>query len=440
MGMKTKRTPSAKGRIGPRSRERLVALAQAFVNKAGRYELVRVDGETAFYTFTNHQGQRADATMTVMTWRRLQERAEPQPGSAPSALLLSSLVVCLVVLLAVPGSADQSTPSTAAKAVAADDPSTRSFTLPGSHPGANPPGSERLPSSGLEPEPDPKGPAPEVVAASLALVASSGDQQAEPHYRTAVLALKREDLGVAAEEMTEAAKVAPENALVLYGLAVIQARNQQPELALPNMEKAMTLGLPPAESARATDLIASIRYAIKKNEAEQKRVTPVKLWGTYDTALDEPTQQFDERAGKTIFKTRTLLSREMFLWKVDGEATVRGHWLEKDTVTEETIYADPRRHDPKPKTNTAEHWWLVTILINPDGSLDGSRMETCTRPVNLGCETEDPDRGRAITFKGRVEPNGDLTITQGDADQALTLRKKSRVASLPPPEVHIPME
>jgi hypothetical protein len=47
-----------------------------FENKAGRYELIRVDGGQAYYSFTNHQEKTVDATMSVVTWRKMQERAE----------------------------------------------------------------------------------------------------------------------------------------------------------------------------------------------------------------------------------------------------------------------------------------------------------------------------------------------------------------------------
>jgi hypothetical protein len=431
MPTKTTRKGAVRGRVVSKPRERLAAVAQTFDNKAGHYELVRIEGNTAFYTFTNHQGHRTDATMAVMTWCRLQERIQ-QPESAPAAVL-ASLILAVALAFSVPGTQGQS----AGKSVVSENTPTRSFTLPGAPPAAEPQ-PDRSPKSTPEPL-VPKIP-PQIVAASLALTASSGDPNAEEHYKTAVLAVKAEDLAVAADEMTEASKAAPENALVLYGLAVIQARNQQPEPALPNLENAMRLGLPGAEAARAPDLIAAIRYAIKKNEAEQKKVTPLKLWGTYDTVLGEPTQEFEDRGGRTIFKTRTPLSREMVLWKVDGDATVRGHWLEKNTLTEEFIFADPHKHDPKPKTTTEEHWWLVTILINTDGSLDGSRMETCTRETGFGCEHPDLHRGKVLNFKGHVEPNGDLTIAQEKESQVLALRKKSRVASTPPPDVRIDLE
>ena len=437
MAMKAMRRGAVKGRAVAKSAERLLAVAQAFDNKAGHYELIRVEGATALYAFTNHQGQRTEASMAVTAWRRMHERVQ-QANLAPPTAVLGCLIVA--VALAFPPAASSQTASNSVKLPASENLPTRSFTLPGAPSSDTPAASDQPQKSAAPGEPHPSRAEADILAASRALTSSSGEPGAEEHYRTAVLAVKADDLSVAAEEMSEASKAAPENALVLYGLAVIQARNRQPELALPNLEDAMRRGLPGPEAARAPDLIASIRYAIKKNEAEQKKVTPLKLWGTYDIALDEPTQEFEDRSGRTIFKTRTPLSREMVLWKVDGEATVRGHWLEKNTLTEEFIFADARKHDPKPKTTTEEHWWLVTILINADGSLDGSRMETCTREAGFGCERPEEHRGKVITFKGHVEPNGDLTITQAGSDQALTLKKKSRVANTPPPDVHIDID
>src|SRR5713101_3213457 len=74
---------------------------------------------------------------------------------------------------------------------------------------------------------------------------SGNDREAERHYKTAMLAVKDGNLPIAAEEMQEAAKLAPDNAVVLYGLAVVQARNQQPEEALRNLDRAVRMGLPP---------------------------------------------------------------------------------------------------------------------------------------------------------------------------------------------------
>jgi hypothetical protein len=437
MATKQARKGAVKGRVVAKSKVCLLAVAQTFDNKAGHYELIRVEGNTAHYTFTNHQGHQTDATMAVMTWRRLQERVHVQPEPGLSAPVLGCLAVVLALASALPGASQAASANAPAGAVSEITP-TRVFTLPGAPPSSTEPQGNQPPKN--TPESNASKITAQLVAASQVLSTSSGDPNAEAHYRTAVLAVKADDLAVAAEEMNEAAQAAPENALVLYGLAVIQARNHQPEQALPSMEKALRLGLPGPESARAPDLVASIRYAIKKNEAEQKKVTPLKLWGTYDAALDQAAQEFEDRAGRTLFKLRTPLSREMVLWKVDGETAVRGHWLEKNTLSEEFIFADARKHDPKPRTTTEEHWWLVTILINQDGSLDGSRMETCTREAGFGCENPDLKRGKVITFKGHVEPNGDLTISQTGSDQSLTLRKTSRVASTPPPDVHIDLD
>jgi hypothetical protein len=56
--------------------KKLVALMAGFENKVGRYELTRVDGEQAYYSFTNRLGKTADAIMSVTMWRRMQARAD----------------------------------------------------------------------------------------------------------------------------------------------------------------------------------------------------------------------------------------------------------------------------------------------------------------------------------------------------------------------------
>ena len=47
-----------------------------FENKAGKYELIRVDGGQAYYSFTNRREKTVDAAMSVIMWQRMQERAD----------------------------------------------------------------------------------------------------------------------------------------------------------------------------------------------------------------------------------------------------------------------------------------------------------------------------------------------------------------------------
>jgi hypothetical protein len=56
--------------------QKVVALVAGFENKVGRYELTRVDGDQAYYSFTNRLGRTADAIMSVTMWRRMQARAD----------------------------------------------------------------------------------------------------------------------------------------------------------------------------------------------------------------------------------------------------------------------------------------------------------------------------------------------------------------------------
>ena len=70
----TEIVPGPKKRLTPRTPE--VPLVAGFENKVGRYELTRVDGDQAYYSFTNLQGRTADAIMSTTMWRHMQARAD----------------------------------------------------------------------------------------------------------------------------------------------------------------------------------------------------------------------------------------------------------------------------------------------------------------------------------------------------------------------------
>ncbi len=52
----------------------------AFENRAGHYELIRVEAGQAYYSFTNRQGKTIDAVMPVIMWQRMQDRAGQDKG------------------------------------------------------------------------------------------------------------------------------------------------------------------------------------------------------------------------------------------------------------------------------------------------------------------------------------------------------------------------
>jgi hypothetical protein len=51
-------------------------LVAMFENKAGHYELTRVENNQAYYSFTNLHGRTVDAIMSATMWRRMQGRAD----------------------------------------------------------------------------------------------------------------------------------------------------------------------------------------------------------------------------------------------------------------------------------------------------------------------------------------------------------------------------
>ena len=69
--MKTPTPPTSKFTNKPLPK----GIVTAFENKAGRYELTRIDGDQAHYSFTNLQKKTVDATMPLLMWNKMQERA-----------------------------------------------------------------------------------------------------------------------------------------------------------------------------------------------------------------------------------------------------------------------------------------------------------------------------------------------------------------------------
>jgi hypothetical protein len=60
----------------PKKATKGVVLVTNFENKAGRYELTRVEDDQAYYSFTNLQGRTVDAVMSATMWRRMQQKAD----------------------------------------------------------------------------------------------------------------------------------------------------------------------------------------------------------------------------------------------------------------------------------------------------------------------------------------------------------------------------
>lgn len=93
------------------------------------------------------------------------------------------------------------------------------------------------------------------------------EKEAQFHYKVAVTALKNNDLEIADSELEKAAKLAPNNALVQYNLAVVKSKSQKPAGALVNLKKAIELGLPSPEAAQADDLLVQLTYKAQKSQS-----------------------------------------------------------------------------------------------------------------------------------------------------------------------------
>jgi len=96
--------------------------------------------------------------------------------------------------------------------------------------------------------------------------AQADDAEAKKHYRVGLVALENNDLSVAADEFRQASRLAPNNALIDYYLAVVFSKQGKPSDGLEILRKAITLGLPEKEAAAAEDLEAKLTYDLKRRE------------------------------------------------------------------------------------------------------------------------------------------------------------------------------
>jgi len=88
--------------------------------------------------------------------------------------------------------------------------------------------------------------------------------EAQQHYKVATVALKNNDLEVAAEELNQAAKASPGNALILFSLATVQSKLERVEVAMENLKRAKQFGLPPEQREAAEELEINLTYQMKK--------------------------------------------------------------------------------------------------------------------------------------------------------------------------------
>jgi tetratricopeptide (TPR) repeat protein len=91
-------------------------------------------------------------------------------------------------------------------------------------------------------------------------------EQAIFHYKVGLVALKNNDTDTAIREFTEAHRLAPQNADVLYNLALLESQRGNTQAALDFLRRALAAGLPPEARQEAEDLEVNLTYNAKREE------------------------------------------------------------------------------------------------------------------------------------------------------------------------------
>jgi thioredoxin-like negative regulator of GroEL len=103
------------------------------------------------------------------------------------------------------------------------------------------------------------------------IIMEGEEEEAEQHYQNAVSAINKGDWATAKSELQQAGKLAPQNALVHYDLALAYSHTGSPRSAQAELDKALHLGLP-ADQKQAADklrqkLVASAGTGSKSKPA-----------------------------------------------------------------------------------------------------------------------------------------------------------------------------
>jgi hypothetical protein len=96
--------------------------------------------------------------------------------------------------------------------------------------------------------------APAAIDALAATPQADSTAEAKQHYQNAVAAIAKSDWVAAKAELLQAEKLAPQNALVHYDLALAYSHTGSPKSALTELNKALQLGLPAAQKQDAEQL------------------------------------------------------------------------------------------------------------------------------------------------------------------------------------------
>jgi tetratricopeptide (TPR) repeat protein len=135
------------------------------------------------------------------------------------------------------------------------------------------------------------------VASVISAQSADTPAQAKQHYQNAVAAINKNDWQTAKTELQQAEKLAPQNALVHYDLALAYSHTGSPISAQTELTKALQLGLPPEQKQAAEQLRQKLANA---DQGEESRRAPEDNGPSYEETVayinkvlkDYPTASF----------------------------------------------------------------------------------------------------------------------------------------------------
>jgi FKBP-type peptidyl-prolyl cis-trans isomerase SlyD len=265
------------------------------------------------------------------------------------------------------------------------------------------------------------------VVGILALIGSVAAQQtdldkARFHYRVGVKALENNDLQVARDEFQEAARLAPQNALIWFNVALVQSKLGATKEAREALDRATNLGLPKELKERSEDLLASLEYAerrAQKDEAVRSKeideALKIEKGSTVKidyTLRDDKGEVLDSNAGKAPLAFKQG-ARQIIPGLDKAVLGMKAGDTKKVVVQPEEAYGkvDPKAETEVPKESLPEGEVVVGRRLMARGRDGNPRPVTIkiVKDKTVVLDLNHPLAGKTLVFDIKVvsiEPPG----------------------------------
>lgn len=196
--------------------------------------------------------------------------------------------------------------------------------------------------------------------------------QAKQHYQNAVATINKGDWQTAKNELQQAEKLAPGNALVHYDLALAYSHTGSPKSAQAELNKALQLGLPPEQKQAGEQL----KKQLATSDVGEKTAPSTALSQAKSAEGEHPTTDIARwiSSNSQFAVDEVTAATEVFPWRVSLDSHVQVEAANGDGCLLSLHF---QRRD---RFHDTAHWQQRDSLV-PTAVLDPEKTRITTQPT-----------------------------------------------------------